>query len=87
MRWKRVPKGRNAGRRGFTFPTRRGTMDEKLADDDTGGGGMNGAIWNKDMECMKRADIEALQLERLKALVDYCDTHVEFYHNRLQKAG
>lgn len=62
-------------------------MDEKLADDDTGGGGMNGAIWNKDMECMKRADIEALQLERLKALVDYCDTHVEFYHNRLQKAG
>ena len=48
---------------------------------------MNGAIWNKDMECMKRADIEALQLERLKALVDYCDTHVEFYHNRLQKAG
>lgn len=48
---------------------------------------MNGAIWNKDMECMKRADIEALQLERLKALVDYCDTHVDFYHNRLQKAG
>ena len=39
------------------------------------------------MECMKRADMEALQLERLKALVDYCDRHVEFYHKRLEAAG
>ena len=44
-------------------------------------------IWNKDAECMKRRDMEALQLERLKALVDYCDRNVEFYHKRLEKAG
>ena len=37
------------------------------------------AIWNKDMECMPRWDLETLQLERLKALVDYCDRNVEFY--------
>ncbi len=48
---------------------------------------MESAIWNRDMECMKRADMEALQLERLKALVDYCDRHVEFYHKRLEAAG
>ena len=47
----------------------------------------NNAIWNKEMECMNRKKMEELQLERLKALVDYCDKHVEFYHNRLQKAG
>ena len=45
------------------------------------------AIWNKDMECMSRRDLEALQLERLKALVDYCDRNVEFYHKRLEAAG
>ena len=47
---------------------------------------MNG-IWNKDMECMPRRDLETLQLERLKALVDYCDRNVEFYHKRLEAAG
>ena len=45
------------------------------------------AIWNKDMECMPRRDLETLQLERLKALVDYCDRNVEFYHKRLETAG
>ena len=45
------------------------------------------AIWNKDMECMSRRDLETLQLERLKALVDYCDRNVEFYHKRLEAAG
>lgn len=48
---------------------------------------MNVNIWNKEMECMKRSDIEALQLERLKYIVDYCDRNVEFYHKRLAKAG
>lgn len=33
------------------------------------------------------ADTEALQLERLKALVDYCDRNVAFYHKRLSEAG
>ena len=41
-------------------------------------------IWNPEMECMNRRDLEALQLERLKALVDYCDRNVKFYHDRLE---
>lgn len=48
---------------------------------------MKQAIWNREMECMDRRKLEELQLERLKALVDYCDRNVEFYHKRLEKAG
>jgi len=44
-------------------------------------------IWNPEMECMSRRELEELQLERLKALVDYCDRNVEFYHKRLRAAG
>ena len=36
---------------------------------------------------MSRKNMEALQLERLKELVDYCDKHVAFYHERFSKAG
>ena len=36
---------------------------------------------------MKRADIEALQLRRLKWMVDYCYNNVPFYHERLGQAG
>ena len=36
---------------------------------------------------MPRKELEALQLERLKALVDYCDKNVKFYHDRFEKAG
>ena len=36
---------------------------------------------------MGRKELESLQLERLKALVDYCDRNVEFYHRRLSAAG
>ncbi|MDD2417609.1 MAG: phenylacetate--CoA ligase [Oscillospiraceae bacterium] len=48
---------------------------------------MNNSIWNRDMECMSRNDMEKLQLERLRALVDYCERNVEFYHKRLAAAG
>ncbi len=48
---------------------------------------MKNQIWNKEMECMPRKEMEALQLERLKALVDYCDKNVKFYHDRFEKAG
>lgn len=48
---------------------------------------MKANIWNKEMECMSRKDLEKLQLERLKALVDYCDKNVKFYHDRFEKAG
>ena len=44
-------------------------------------------IYNKDMECMKRSDMEALQLERLRNMVDYCAKNVPFYRERLEKAG
>lgn len=48
---------------------------------------MKNRIWNPEMECMSRQELEELQLERLKALVDYCDRNVEFYHKRLKAAG
>lgn len=36
---------------------------------------------------MKRADIEALQLQKLRKMVDYCYNNVPFYHERLHAAG
>ena len=36
---------------------------------------------------MSRPEIEALQLERLKWMVNYCYENVPFYHERLEKAG
>ena len=48
---------------------------------------MENRIFNKEMECMPRKELEALQLERLKSLVDYCEKNSEFYSKRLAKAG
>ena len=44
-------------------------------------------IWNKEMECMKRSDMEALQLERLKWMVRFCYDRVPLYHKRMEEAG
>lgn len=44
-------------------------------------------FFQKDIETMPRADIEKLQLERLKWLVKYCMDNVPFYNNRLTEAG
>ena len=44
-------------------------------------------FFQKDIETMKRADIEALQLERLKKMVDYCCNNVPFYNKKLKAAG
>ena len=44
-------------------------------------------FYQKDIETMKRKDLEALQLERLRRLVDYCINNVQFYNERLTKAG
>ncbi len=44
-------------------------------------------IWNKDIECLPRKKMEELQLERLKAIVDFCDKNVKFYHDRFVAAG
>ena len=48
---------------------------------------MKNLVFNPGMECMPRKELETLQLERLKALVDYCDRNVEFYNKRFAKAG
>lgn len=44
-------------------------------------------FFQKDIETMKRADLDALQLERLRRMVDYCINNVQFYNERLKKAG
>ena len=44
-------------------------------------------FFQKEIETMKRPEIEALQLERLRRMVDYCYNNVPFYQERLSKAG
>ena len=44
-------------------------------------------FFQKDIETMPRAELEALQLERLKHMVDYCYRNVPFYHKKLDEAG
>ena len=48
---------------------------------------METRFFQKDIETMRRPDIEALQLERLRRMVDYCYNNVPFYHERLGAAG
>ena len=44
-------------------------------------------IWNEKMECMSREEMTKLQSERLVKLVDYVYKNVEFYRNKMDKAG
>jgi phenylacetate-CoA ligase len=44
-------------------------------------------FFQKEIETMPRRELEALQLERLKWMVDYCDRNVEHYHKTLRQAG
>lgn len=44
-------------------------------------------FFQKDIETMPRRELEVLQLERLRHLVDYCHKNVPFYRQRLDKAG
>ena len=44
-------------------------------------------FFQKDIETMPRRELEALQLERLRHLVDYCHRNVPFYRDRLDAAG
>ena len=44
-------------------------------------------FFQKDIETMPRRELEALQLERLRHLVDYCHKNVPFYRDRLDAAG
>ena len=43
-------------------------------------------FWEKEIETMPRAQLEALQLDRLKWVVDYAERNVEFYHKRFEQA-
>ncbi|MTV47924.1 AMP-binding protein [Heliobacillus mobilis] len=44
-------------------------------------------IWNRPMESMKRADLEKLQLERLKKTVERVYHNVPAYREKMQAAG
>ncbi|MEJ6950094.1 phenylacetate--CoA ligase family protein [Natronospora cellulosivora (SeqCode)] len=39
-------------------------------------------IWNEDFECISRKEMEKVQLEKLKNIVDYAYNNVPFYRNR-----
>ena len=43
--------------------------------------------WQKDIETMKRSELNALQLERLKYIVRYCYENVPFYKKRFDEIG
>jgi phenylacetate-CoA ligase len=40
-------------------------------------------IWNKEIECMSREELERLQSERLVSLVEYVYTNVKFYKDKM----
>jgi len=44
-------------------------------------------MWNREIETMSRADMEALQLERLRATVKRVYDNVPFYRKRLDEAN
>ncbi|MDA3970012.1 MAG: phenylacetate--CoA ligase [Desulfobulbaceae bacterium] len=43
--------------------------------------------WEKDNECMDRAELEQLQLERLQSTVNRVTTHVPFYRKKFKEMG
>ncbi|MDD3243314.1 MAG: phenylacetate--CoA ligase [Eubacteriales bacterium] len=43
--------------------------------------------WNETYECMKRSDLERIQLERLQATVNHVYKNVPFYRTKMQQAG
>lgn len=44
-------------------------------------------FWQKDIETMKRSDLEALQLGRLKRIAEYCYNNVPFYRQKFDNIG
>ena len=44
-------------------------------------------FWQKEVETMERADIERIQLYKLKSIVDYVYNNVPFYRERLDSVG
>lgn len=45
------------------------------------------AIWNREIECARRSDIEKIQLERLKATVQSAYDNVPMYRDKMLRAG
>ena len=45
------------------------------------------AIWNREIECAKRSDIERIQLERLQQTVRRAYDHVPMYRDKMISAG
>ncbi|MEN8141554.1 MAG: phenylacetate--CoA ligase [Thermodesulfobacteriota bacterium] len=45
------------------------------------------AYWQEDRECMGRAELEQLQLERLQATINRVTTHVPFYRAKFKEMG
>ena len=43
--------------------------------------------WNKDIECMSRDELHALQLQRLQKMVKHIYTNVPFYRRKLDEIG
>ena len=48
---------------------------------------ISGEFFNAEFETLSRSEIEALQLERLKATVNHCYNGSAFYHKRLDSIG
>lgn len=44
-------------------------------------------IWNKEIECMSRSEMEALQLERLQKIVKHAYENVAYYRKKMQMAN
>jgi phenylacetate-CoA ligase len=44
-------------------------------------------IWQPELECMDRESLDKLQLERLKAIVDYCYRRVPHYRKKMDVMG
>ncbi len=47
----------------------------------------NGKYWNEKTETMPRADIQKLQLQKLKELVKYCYENSSFYRKKFDSVG
>ncbi len=48
---------------------------------------MEHIIWNKEMECADKATIKAIQLDRLKKIVDTCYNRVPLYKKKFDAIG
>lgn len=44
-------------------------------------------IWNREIECMSRQDMDVLQLQRLRQIVTLCYARVPFYRRRFDGIG